>query len=957
MPMPLEDWQRRLERHFTQLAKARSHSGFPLFALEHDLTDSEFEEIGTQLRSRLALGLRLDPHWLLWVVYATELGYDYDGGEYWHSFEERTPRWRDKGSRNQIREWFSRFQLVYQGVTPSGTWAGQFPIIAWPITHAILSKYLQWQFAKALYDLRYRLAGLEALSPEAVGQLLAANAWEASSRFQEFLQQEALTGRIVLALLSDRNVEGQSPIYPQTLQRLVSGLERVQSTREWLKETRRFVADRLKGAGRGTAGRLTGLEVQSSGRREEADASLSIRPSLMLRRSGTSAWSAIVDIPSFAGIAGVSSEMRALLAGTRCRIAGAGDTWLPKGWLLSGARRRVLKSWPGASVPLVRFELPVGMLEHSVASETRLSAGPVWLCRIGRDGLAHEIAGRIVRPDRKYILLSETADLLSRHRFLAACDLDCDGVTAAILAMPDTVPNEISNGLEQLGMHVARTVRIWPAGLSGRSWDGEGYSEWLTTEEPCFGIVHDHPVDQYGLSLNHGAEILIKARNAGCPVFVKISPLAAGSHTLCVRTRRSYQASATSSSPAAEGVVTLQVREPEPWLPGTTSHAGLAISLDPNDPSLDTFWEGGVGVSVLGPAGRHVTCTISLSSAGGTELLSDEIGTFDLPVTAAEWAKKFSQFAKDEGRAWTYLEAASGRFRIRGDELGEFALRLERDVKPVRWVCRSINRVPTVRLIDDTGGDEAAICRFFSLRRPAEPMPLATETVLAGFPVPPPGGLFEARHGDFQDTIIVSVPQIGGGFQDLVVEPDLHGLDGDTVQVPIILDLLQRWSAARLLGPLVGLRRGRVTERLINHLYSRLCGRRWAEAEAAYVSNPRPEVELRQLERLVGGSQGFPVVLRRDYERMEAGTATGTQWYAEVAKRYQVCSEKDLCEFALQLASNSDNLLKLPTPVLDGLLLEIKENSVLLRGARLLALLAASKELGFANIGLPRWKW
>jgi len=247
MPMPLEDWQRRLERHFTQLAKARSHSGFPLFALEHDLTDSEFEEIGTQLRSRLALGLRLDPHWLLWVVYATELGYDYDGGEYWHSFEERTPRWRDKGSRNQIREWFSRFQLVYQGVTPSGTWAGQFPIIAWPITHAILSKYLQWQFAKALYDLRYRLAGLEALSPEAVGQLLAANAWEASSRFQEFLQQEALTGRIVLALLSDRNVEGQSPIYPQTLQRLVSGLERVQSTREWLKETRRFVADRLKG--------------------------------------------------------------------------------------------------------------------------------------------------------------------------------------------------------------------------------------------------------------------------------------------------------------------------------------------------------------------------------------------------------------------------------------------------------------------------------------------------------------------------------------------------------------------------------------------------------------------------------------------------------------------------------------------------------------------------------------
>jgi hypothetical protein len=362
-------------------------------------------------------------------------------------------------------------------------------------------------------------------------------------------------------------------------------------------------------------------------------------------------------------------------------------------------------------------------------------------------------------------------------------------------------------------------------------------------------------------------------------------------------------------------------------------------------------------VSVLGPAGRHVTCTISLTSASGKELLSDEIGSFELPVTTAEWTKKFSQFAKDEGRVWTYLEAASGRFLIKCDELGEFALRLERDVKPVRWVSRSINRVPTVRLTDDTGRDEVAVCRFFSLRRPAAPIPLDTETVLAGFPVSLSGGLFEARHGDFQDTIIVSVPEIKVGFQGLVVEPDLHDLDGDTVQVTFILDLLQRWSTARLLGPLVGLRRSRVTERLINRLYSRLCGKRWAEAEAAYLSNPRAEAELRQLERLVGGSPGFPVVLRRDYERMEAGTAAGTEWFADVARRYQVCSEKGLCEFTLQLASNSDNLVKLPKSVLDGLLLEIKENTVLMRGARLLALLAASKELGLANIGLPRWEW
>jgi hypothetical protein len=656
MSMPLEDWQRRIERHFQQLAAARSNSGFPLFALEHDLSDAELEEIGTQLRARLALGLRLEPHWLLWVVYATELGYDYDGGEYWHSFEERTPRWRDKASRNQLREWFSRFQLAYQGVKPSGTWAGHFPIIAWPITHAILSKYLQWQFAKALYDLRYRLAGIEGMSPEAVGQLLAANAWEASSRFQEFLQQESLTGRIVLAFLTDRSADGQSSIYPPTLRRLVSDLERVQSTGEWLKETRRFVADRLKGAGKGAAGRLAGTEVQPSGRDDVDRTSIGIRPALMLRGSGASSWSAVVEIPSFAGIARLSSDYRAFLTSTRCKVAGTGDTWLPKGWLLSNARGRVLKSWPTAGAPLVQFETTNSMLDHLIGGETRLSAGPVWLCRLGSDGLAHEITGRIVRAGRKYILISERAELLFQHRFLAACDLDCDGVSAAVLCMPDTVSNDVLTGLQQLGLQVARTVRIWPAGLSGRGWDGEGSSEWLTTEAPCFGIVHDHPVDQYGLSLNGGSETVIKAREVGSPVFVKLSPLPVGRHTLCIRAGRGYH-----SSPV-DGIVTLEVREPEPWLPGTTAHAGLAISVDPYDPSLDTFWEGGVTIDVAGPAGHDVTCAISLKNASGAELLSDEIGTFDLPLTTAEWQKKLAQFVKDEDRSWTYLEAGVSGF-------------------------------------------------------------------------------------------------------------------------------------------------------------------------------------------------------------------------------------------------------------------------------------------------------
>ena len=67
------------------------------------------------------------------------------------------------------------------------------------------------------------------------------------------------------------------------------------------------------------------------------------------------------------------------------------------------------------------------------------------------------------------------------------------------------------------------------------------------------------------------------------------------------------------SSPVAEGVITLDVREPEPWIPGTTSHAGLAISLDPDSPSLDAFGKG-TSASAPGPAGHQVSCAISSTS-------------------------------------------------------------------------------------------------------------------------------------------------------------------------------------------------------------------------------------------------------------------------------------------------------------------------------------------------------
>lgn len=200
MAVPLDQWQDRMERHFAALAERRAASGFPIFALEHGLDDGELEEIAEQLRARLNTGLRLAPHWLLWTIYAAERGYAYEGGEYWQSFEDVTPGW-DSRDRYRVTAWFSKFQSTYNGVVPSGPWASHFSIIAWPITHAVLPRYLQQQFARTLYDLRFTLARLTTIEPAVIGRLIASNVYYASTRFEQFLQQEELVGRIVLALL------------------------------------------------------------------------------------------------------------------------------------------------------------------------------------------------------------------------------------------------------------------------------------------------------------------------------------------------------------------------------------------------------------------------------------------------------------------------------------------------------------------------------------------------------------------------------------------------------------------------------------------------------------------------------------------------------------------------------------------------------------------------------------
>src|SRR5207237_1256352 len=121
---------------------------------------------------------------------------------------------------------------------------------------------------------------------------------------------------------------------------------------------------------------------------------------------------------------------------------------------------------------------------------------PIWVFRIGSDKLAREIKGRLARPGNRYILIGQD-HLAVVCGFLTPLNIDCTGIEADLLSLPERLSSQDIDCIERLGLRVALTIRVWPAGLSARNWDGEGHSEWLTTETPCFGLGHDYPVEAY----------------------------------------------------------------------------------------------------------------------------------------------------------------------------------------------------------------------------------------------------------------------------------------------------------------------------------------------------------------------------------------------------------------------------------------------------------------------------
>ena len=302
METELRNWQTRLARHFAALRGHRGTNGSerPIFGLEHGLDAQEVQALKAALRAHIADCPPSRDHALAWIVYSSELGYRYSGDEYWQTFEQETPGWTDHGDRYWLRQRYCNFHREFGGAVPSGAWADHFSIICWPITHAVLPKDLQRQLARILYELRYLFSEEILESPTSLGELIAAQSWKATSRFQNLTQETQLLGQIATALLFQGKFGTGDLMHPATLRRIGEDLDQERRAREWLKDARKSAKARaqVRGLGllrRGT--RSTNISCLDEAREEVI--ALGIEPRLVLRptNSPDGSWEASLEIP------------------------------------------------------------------------------------------------------------------------------------------------------------------------------------------------------------------------------------------------------------------------------------------------------------------------------------------------------------------------------------------------------------------------------------------------------------------------------------------------------------------------------------------------------------------------------------------------------------------------------------------------------------------------------------
>ena len=925
--------QIQLEQHFATLTDLRKPIGYPVYALEHGLDPDAVALLAQGASTDLRVFGPRNKYWLVWIVLAVEAGYRYAGEEFWPELEFVAGEWRNNANRTWLRHQYELFANRYGGPTPVGRWAAQFSNIAWPITNAILPRYLQAHFAEHLFASRYALADLAAMDAHRIGALLSDQYQGSSSRFADFLQQTELTTQIVLAL-RDEDLGGAVPrITPALLQRMVGDLEQQRLSRDYLRAARKVISTRRAKVGASLHGGAIGTAASS------ASDPVGGGPRLAARRFGDRNLLIGLIFPDVAAALAKANLPQSVLASGQIRLVGIESTPEPALVLLTFARRdRELRAFPAADSP---FALTEGLDQRArtiVEPLLRLQERSCWVLRRHADGLFREVLSGHVRPGQSYVILSRAACKEGERRAagLEPLTAPASGIVAYALDLASPLKEAQRAALASLSIGTIAGTRIEALGLAP-SWDAPGeLPTWCASETITLRIEADFDAAGFLLQLDDDSPRLLPATSG--TLLLAFAPPALGAHRLSVQAL--HRANDPRSAVGEVVPFVFAVAAPRPWVETMRGKAGFRLLVDPAGASLEQVFAGDATLRLFGPAGRAAVWSIETFDAAGQVTASIPGGKTAVGDASEVIAMMLDRLREAGSDAIDMAHRVDIVASI--DELGRQSLAFPHRIDPLRWHFDPSNAL--ARLIDESAHDATVKVRTYALSTPAKACVADYDQAITGIEIASPGALMVAIAAGRRYAMFASNPAtMMKNLADLGVDQTLEIAKPDLEAALVLLSALARWQGARPVGPQALVRKVMTLDRIERELAVRLCGKDFTNA--LQLTEPTPLVRAQSL---VGGSPGFGLRMRT-FPTMKTA-AEAIRLFVEIAGRYAIEQHSARCEMAYALAFDPVGLRLRLADTARKEIADLLTNRPLLRGAYLAR--AATRASGQAVLGV-----
>ena len=813
----------RLDRHFQKVAAERQQlvGRPPVYAIEHGLDRGDLSVLKDLVEGWVRRFRPPGRHWLPFVVYATEVGYSYEGDEYWPTIEHGAPGWSHNVGRSYIKKRFQEFERVYGGAEPRGRWASHFTIICWPITHALLPADLQRQFAKLLYDNRGTLTRELLEDPRELGRVLAVRSGGSSKRFQQFAENPDLLGHVACALLAGRELGAN--VDSVALSRITDDLTKQRQARNWLNDARSSANRvRLRGVARAAPPRTRGNAPTQRSRSTLPAVPVFVHPD-------SAGWQIRLQVPDLTPLLAGNPEVMDELGLIRCRVAGTDGRPKGRGWLGHPGQQVRLDRWPGPDTPVFDPERATSELSEMLDHAARTPSTQQWLFRLGADGVGRIVRSLVVRPGCSYIVVGPNLDD-PQAEWVSGQPIHCLGAVALLINVPALIDDLVEKTIQSIGCYVQAKVDVDPVGIVPAAWDGAGSGEWLVGDRPMLRLACTHQVAACTVTLNDSDTALISDSDfTDDAVVLHLPELGQGVHDL----RFSFLTHG-GVPPIPDVRIDVHMRESQPDRSSGTFRNPIRLLPTPRNASLEDVWDGRAKVEVEGPVGMGARATSVLLDSSGNPL-ARLVLPVTMPILPGDWSELVQsklQNAADFQAA--YDDATQLTIEVGNRELGTVSATFERELEPLRWGFHRSNDGLRLRLHEsaDTGG-EVQVMRY-PFATPDQASPVRSNSLEFWNPQ---GGLFVARLGSHETRAIL--PPVVHDLQDLrSARTTVRIRTGQRTpsRVRELVDLAALWSASRSPGDLLAQDRRVAVQRAIKaEIGSLVGGGKWAARERQYL--------------------------------------------------------------------------------------------------------------------------